>query len=74
MKNRTGEIAGFSGLVFFVSFIIMLFAAWITHIVVAIKYITSGIEAVSYAVFLVAGAILPPVGVIHGIGIWFSIW
>jgi hypothetical protein len=41
-------------------------AAWVTHIVVCIK-------AASY-LFLIAGAVLPPIGVIHGYGVWFGWW
>lgn len=43
-----------------------LIAALITHIVVCIKASAWG--------FLIAGAIAPPIGVIHGIGIWFGAW
>ena len=42
-----------------------LLAAWITHIIhclIATKYL-----------LLIAGAIIAPVGVIHGIGLWFGI-
>jgi len=41
------------------------FAAWLTHIVhclMAAKYL-----------LLIAGAIIAPVGVIHGIGLWFGV-
>jgi hypothetical protein len=41
-------------------------AAWITHVVVTIK-------AGAY-VFLLAGAIFAPIGVVHGIGVWFGVW
>ena len=40
-------------------------AAWVTHIVSCLitgKY-----------VLLIAGAIIAPVGVIHGIGLWFGV-
>ena len=40
--------------------------AWITHIVVCIR-------SEEY-VFLVAGALMPPIGVIHGWGVWFGWW
>ena len=49
----------------FESFIkLWLFAAWITHIIVCLKTATWG--------FLIAGAILFPVALIHGTGIWFG--
>jgi hypothetical protein len=41
-------------------------AGWVTHIVVCIK-------SASY-LFLIAGAILPPIGVIHGYGVWLGAW
>ena len=40
--------------------------AWITHVIVCIKDETW--------VFLLAGAIFAPVGVIHGWGVWFGVW
>ncbi len=42
-----------------------LFGTWITHIVVCLleaKYM-----------LLIAGAIIAPVGMIHGCGIWFGV-
>jgi hypothetical protein len=44
---------------------IVIIAAWITHIIVCLlsgKYL-----------LLIAGALVFPVGVIHGIGIWFGV-
>ena len=44
---------------------IVVIAAWITHIIVCLlsaKYL-----------LLIAGALVFPVGVIHGIGIWFGV-
>lgn len=41
-------------------------AAWITHIVVCLKTASWG--------FLIAGALVMPVGIIHGIGIWFGVF
>lgn len=42
------------------------FGAWITHVIVCIK--------ASAWLFLVAGAIMAPIAVIHGTGIWFGVW
>jgi len=45
--------------------ILILPAAWITHVVhclMAAKYL-----------LLIAGAFVFPVGIIHGIGIWFGV-
>jgi hypothetical protein len=44
---------------------IVVIAAWVTHITVCLlsaKYL-----------LLIAGALVFPVGVIHGIGIWFGV-
>ena len=41
-------------------------AAWITHVVVCLKAASWG--------FLIAGAIMAPVAVIHGTGVWFGAW
>ena len=52
--------------VLYIGAILTALAAWVTHVVVCIK-------AASY-LFLIAGAILPPVGVIHGWGVWLGVW
>jgi hypothetical protein len=41
-------------------------AAMATHVIICIKTATY--------LLLIAGCILPPVGVIHGIGHWFGQW
>jgi len=43
-----------------------LIGAWLTHIIVSI--------ATGKFMLLVAGALLFPIGIIHGIGIWFGAW
>ena len=45
---------------------IMSFAAWVTHIVTCLS---DGLWG-----FLIAGALLFPIGVIHGFGIWLNLW
>ncbi len=45
--------------------LLISFAAWLTHVVVSIR---SG-----EWLFLIAGAIAFPVGVVHGIGIWLRL-
>ena len=50
----------------YIAFLVSMVAAWVTHIVVCIK-------SASF-LFLIAGAILPPIGVIHGYGVWFGVW
>lgn len=54
-------LSGFS-----LTFAALFIAAWLTHVIVCIK--------ASLWVFLVAGAIFAPIGVIHGIGVWFGAW
>ncbi len=41
-------------------------ASWLTHIIVCLKTGSWG--------FLIAGAIMFPVAVIHGTGAWFGAW
>lgn len=50
----------------YIAIVIASIAAWITHVVVCIKAASWG--------FLIAGAIFAPIGVIHGVGVWFGIW
>ena len=40
--------------------------SWLTHVVVCLKTGSWG--------FLIAGAVLFPIGVIHGTGIWFGVF
>jgi hypothetical protein len=50
-------------------------AAWLTHVVVAIQVLTSDVAlSIGYGALLGIGAIFPPIGAIHGAGIWFGIW
>ena len=42
------------------------FAAWITHVVVCLSAAKWG--------FLIAGAIMFPIGIIHGFGLWFGVF
>ena len=49
-----------------VIFYIVLFAAWVTHIITCLSEGKWG--------FLLAGAIAFPIAIIHGIGIWFGVW
>ena len=41
-------------------------ASWITHVVYCIQH--------ELWVFLIAGALAAPVGMIHGVGLWFGWW
>jgi hypothetical protein len=61
VKNEKGYVATeLAGLAVFA----VLVAAWITHVVVCLKTAAWG--------FLIAGAILFPIGIIHGVGLWFG--
>jgi hypothetical protein len=42
------------------------FAAWLTHVLTCIQ--------TEQWLFLIAGAIAAPVGIIHGVGLWFGAW
>lgn len=44
--------------------VIAFFGAWLTHIVTCISSSLWGL--------LIAGAVLFPIGIIHGFGIWFG--
>ena len=46
--------------------VLWILLSWITHIVVCIKAASWGL--------LVAGAILFPIGWIHGTGVWLGVW
>jgi hypothetical protein len=50
----------------YLALILVVFSAWITHVIVTI-------QSEEY-LFLIAGAIFAPIGVIHGIGLWFGAW
>ncbi len=46
--------------------IVVFLSAWVTHVINTIQN--------EEWIFLLAGAIFAPIGVIHGIGIWFGAW
>lgn len=58
----TETAVGLTGL----ALLLAVVAAWLTHVIVCIK--------TASWLFLIAGAIFAPVGVIHGIGVWFGAW
>ena len=58
MSELFGSLTG-------ISIIVAAFAAWITHVVVTIK-------AGAYLLLFV-GAFFFPVGIVHGLMIWFGI-
>ena len=48
------------------STVLILFSAWVTHVIVCIQTASYG--------FLIAGALAFPIAIVHGIGIWFGVW
>ncbi|RJO72892.1 MAG: hypothetical protein C4523_02660 [Myxococcales bacterium] len=56
------DLAGF----FWVAVAVTCLVAIVTHIYVTV--------ATNYAALLILGLVFPPVGVVHGIGIWFGWW
>jgi len=52
------------GYVFGFGFIVWLVAAWITHVIVCLSTAAWG--------FLIAGALLIPIAVVHGTWVWFT--
>ena len=61
-EKGDSEVAALFGL----AAIVISIAAWFTHVIVCLKAGSWG--------FLIAGAIMFPVAIIHGIGAWFSAW
>lgn len=55
---------------YIIGFLIVLgltgLAAWLTHVVNCIQN--------GEWLFLIAGAIAAPVGIVHGVGIWLGVW
>lgn len=62
-KIKTGGIVAISAVLLFA---IVCASAWITHIVECLQEGEWG--------FLIAGALVFPIAVIHGIGVWFGFW
>lgn len=58
MKMYDGAIGGI--------IVLTLIAGWFTHIITCIGEQAWGL--------LIAGALFFPVGIIHGIGLWFGAW
>lgn len=49
-----------------IAFVVVVFLAWVTHLVVCFSTAAWG--------FLIAGAIMFPIGIFHGFGVWFGFW
>ena len=50
----------------YIGVVLLLIAGWLTHVIVTIQ--------TAKWILLLAGAILFPIGIIHGWGIWFGIF
>ena len=52
---------------------LILLAAWLTHVIWVIRVLSSDAGAtVGQAALGIIGAFMPPIGVIHGLVLWFS--
>lgn len=51
---------------FWLAIVSVSFAAWLTHVIVCIS--------AKLWLFLIVGAIMAPIGIVHGIGVWFGAW
>lgn len=65
MRNKYYNF-GISGFTIVASIALINIAAWATHVIYCIDTERWG--------FLIAGAIAFPVGIVHGVGIWFGAW
>jgi hypothetical protein len=66
MRRKYSTAPSLTVLIFMASMMITSVAAWITHVLTCIH--------TEQWLFLIAGAIAAPVGMIHGIGLWFNVW
>lgn len=64
MYARSKPDTSISAALLVIALAVWAFAAWITHVVVCLKTASWG--------FLIAGAIMAPIGMIHGTGVWFG--
>ena len=66
MGPRSVIAAGGALALLYIGIIISLFGAWLTHVIVTIQ--------AQEWIFLLAGAIFAPIGIVHGFGVWFGVW
>lgn len=64
--SQQHRLAVYTGMAAIVTVVLTSMAAWFTHVFICIKAGTWG--------FLIAGALLPPIAVVHGGGHWFGLW
>ena len=75
MKKQSSGWGGVVAVWSIIAFVVSLFAAWGTHVVVSILALTGDASVqLGYGFLLLAGIFFPPLGVIHGYGVWFGIW
>ena len=75
MKKQSSGLSGIAAVGAIVAFVVSLIAAWGTHVVVSIIALTGDASIqLGYGFLLLAGIVFPPLGVIHGYGVWFGIW
>jgi hypothetical protein len=55
-----------------VAFFVAALSAYVTHVVWAIKLLMIGTAPAGQLVLCVLGTVIPPIGSIHGLIIWFS--
>lgn len=65
-KTKSVEVNGGCAFIFVILFMLTPFAGWATHLYRCFNEEQWG--------FLIAGALAFPIGIIHGIGIWFGLW
>jgi hypothetical protein len=66
MSNKNNSLFKSYVLITFFSLSITSVLAWLTHVITCI-------QTESY-LFLIAGAIAFPIGILHGIGLWFGVF
>ena len=54
------------GVIVALLFMLLSVAAWVTHVITCIE--------TQQWIFLIAGAIAAPIGIIHGFGVWIGVW
>lgn len=69
------EKVGVGALAVWIGVLFTCVAGWITHVIVTIgALVGSASVGFGYGALLALGVFVPPVGVIHGIGVWFGAW
>lgn len=64
--RKNGRDSSFSEAAIWLTIVGWIVFSWITHVVVCLSTASWG--------FLIAGAIMFPVAVVHGTGCWFGLW